>query len=115
MPNLPQQLLLILLFPTFLPAQETHNHPAPEKLGTVSFPISCKPSVQDQFNRGVALLHSFAYTEADASFQNVAKLDSQCAISVAHCAVSITAMVMWRHAFRSAVARYELRNEFNRA
>ncbi len=81
MPNLPQQLLLILLFPTFLPAQETHNHPAPEKLGTVSFLISCKPSVQDQFNRGVALLHSFAYTEADAAFQNVAKLDSQCAIA----------------------------------
>jgi len=81
MPNLPQQLLLILLFPTFLAAQETHNHPAPEKLGTVSFPISCKPSVQAQFNRGLALLHSFAYTEADAAFQNVAKLDPQCAIA----------------------------------
>ena len=81
MPNLPQQLLLILLFPTFLAAQETHNHPAPEKLGTVSFPISCKPSVQEQFNRGVALLHSFAYTEADTAFQHVAKLDPQCAIA----------------------------------
>jgi tetratricopeptide (TPR) repeat protein len=81
MPNLLQILLLILLFQTLAVAQETHNHPAPEKLGTVSFPISCKPAVQQQFDRGVALLHSFAYTEADAAFQNVAKLDPQCAIA----------------------------------
>jgi hypothetical protein len=69
-------------------AQETHNHPAPEKLGKVSFPVSCIPSVQEQFNRGVALLHSFAYTPAEETFQSVARLDSHCAM--AHWGVAMT-------------------------
>jgi hypothetical protein len=34
------------------------------KLGTVHFPISCSPSVQAPFERGVAMLHSFWYEEA---------------------------------------------------
>jgi hypothetical protein len=36
----------------FSSAQETHSHSAPEKLGKVSFPISCTPAVQDPFDRG---------------------------------------------------------------
>ena len=64
-----------------LASQQTHDHPAPEKLGTVSFPISCKPEVQQEFNRAVALLHSFAYHAADASFQTVASKDPHCAIA----------------------------------
>jgi len=45
------------------------SHGAPEKLGRVSFPISCIPAVQDPFGRGVALLHSFVYTAAEEAFQ----------------------------------------------
>ena len=78
---------LLLLVP-FSPAQETHIHNAPEKLGKVSFPISCAPAVQDQFNRGVALLHSFAYTAAEEAFQSVAKSDPQCAM--AHWGIAMT-------------------------
>ncbi len=81
MPHLRRIFLTLLLLPAFSAAQETHNHPAPEKLGTVSFPISCKPAVQQQFNRGVALLHSFAYADARNAFQDVATLDPQCAIA----------------------------------
>ena len=73
-------LSLLFLFPPSL-AQETHSHSAPERLGKVSFPISCAPAVQDQFDRGVALLHSFAYTDAEDAFQGVAKLDPQCAMA----------------------------------
>jgi tetratricopeptide (TPR) repeat protein len=62
-------------------AQETHNHPAPEKLGKVSFPVSCTPAVQEQFDRGVALLHSFAYTAAEHAFHGVAEQDPQCAMA----------------------------------
>jgi len=62
-------------------AQETHSHGALEKLGQVSFPISCKPSVQAEFNRGVALLHSFAYSAAVEVFQRVASADPQCAMA----------------------------------
>jgi tetratricopeptide (TPR) repeat protein len=73
--------LLLLLIVPFSTAQETHSHSAPEKLGKVSFPISCAPAVQEQFNRGVALLHSFAYTAAEDTFQRVAELDPTCAMA----------------------------------
>ena len=32
-----------------------HHHDASEKLGTVSFPVSCTPDSQKPFERGVAL------------------------------------------------------------
>src|SRR5271157_3990441 len=69
-------------------AQEVHEHSAPEKLGEVSFLISCKPAVQQQFNRGVALLHSFAYSAAESSFQGVAEQDHGCAM--AHWGIAMT-------------------------
>ncbi len=68
--HLPRLLLaLLLVLPASSAAQEAHNHAAPEKLGVVSFPISCRPEVQQQFDRGVALLHSFAYADARNAFQ----------------------------------------------
>lgn len=82
---------ILLLLPFFLPsayAQEMHDHPAPEKLGKVSFPISCSPPVQEPFNRAVALLHSFAYTAAAHAFQDVASTDPRCAI--AHWGIAMT-------------------------
>src|ERR1700761_4415337 len=61
---------------------ENHRHfDSNEKLGTVSFPTSCTHSVQNSFVRGVALLHSFAYEEADQQFQKIAKADPQCAMA----------------------------------
>jgi hypothetical protein len=62
-------------------AQEMHDHGVPEKLGKVSFPVSCAPAVQEQFNRGVALLHSFAYAPADETFHHVAEMDPKCAMA----------------------------------
>jgi hypothetical protein len=81
MPNRWRILLTLLLIVPFSIAQETHSHSAPEKLGNVSFPISCAPAVQEQFNRGVALLHSFAYAAAEDAFASVAKRDPRCAMA----------------------------------
>ena len=81
MPSLWQISACVLILLTPLSAQEAHSHGAPEKLGKVSFQVSCAPAVQDQFNRGVALLHSFAYTPAEAEFQSVAEKDPQCAMA----------------------------------
>jgi hypothetical protein len=66
-----------------LPAQsqETHSHPPPEILGTVSFPTSCSKNVARDFERSVALLHSFAYTAAEQSFRKVAAADPTCAMA----------------------------------
>ncbi|HEV2489610.1 MAG TPA: tetratricopeptide repeat protein [Candidatus Acidoferrales bacterium] len=50
-------------------------------LGAVSFPISCSPDVQSQFDTGVALLHSFQYQQAEQAFQDIAKEDSSCAMA----------------------------------
>jgi tetratricopeptide (TPR) repeat protein len=52
-----------------------------EKLGVVSFPVSCSPSVQPQFNRGVALLHDFWYEEAKPQFEAIAKADPTCSMA----------------------------------
>jgi tetratricopeptide (TPR) repeat protein len=70
------------LAPDLLSAQEPqHHHDDAEKLGTVSFPTSCAPTVESQFERGVALLHSFEYEVADAQFEEVLKKDSHCAMA----------------------------------
>lgn len=52
-----------------------------ERLGTVSFENSCKRSVKADFNRAVALLHSFWLDEARRTFEKVAAADPDCAIA----------------------------------
>jgi hypothetical protein len=77
-----------LLIAVSASCQESHDHGIPEKLGSVSFPISCAPAVQAEFNRGVALLHSFAYSAAATSFHKVAEQDTSCAM--AHWGIAMT-------------------------
>src|SRR5258706_12423975 len=55
--------------------------PAAERLGKVSFAVSCSPSVRAPFNRGVALLHDFWYDEAQPQFERIAKVDPECAMA----------------------------------
>jgi tetratricopeptide (TPR) repeat protein len=55
-----------------------HGHDAGEKLGRVNFVVSCNSAAQQQFNRGVALLHSFWYEEAAKAFVAVTKTDPKC-------------------------------------
>src|SRR5664279_1784111 len=88
MSHLGRILLTLLFLVPFSSAQETHDHPAPEKLGTVSFPTSCAPAVQEQFERAVALLHSFAYSAAENAFQSVTVADPKCAM--AHWGIAMT-------------------------
>ena len=45
------------------------------KLGTVHFPISCDPAVQEEFNRGVAFLHHFATQRAEETFTALLEMD----------------------------------------
>ncbi|HEY6253800.1 MAG TPA: hypothetical protein VI685_27910 [Candidatus Angelobacter sp.] len=74
--------LTLLAYPLSLVADDDHHHFDPnEKLGTVSFPISCATAMQKPFERGVALLHSFVYEEAARQFQDVERQDPHCAIA----------------------------------
>jgi hypothetical protein len=63
-------------------ADEEHRaHPAPEKLGAVTFPTSCRPDLEPAFERSIALLHSFAYTASEQGFRDIAAADPGCAIA----------------------------------
>ncbi|HEX3396960.1 MAG TPA: hypothetical protein VHS76_09675 [Steroidobacteraceae bacterium] len=70
-------LTLLLLSLLALPAA----HASTERLGTVSFAVSCAPAVQTSFVRGVALLHDFWYQEAQRQFEEIAKADPNCAMA----------------------------------
>jgi tetratricopeptide (TPR) repeat protein len=81
MPEIWRLLLTLPFIFSVSAAQGTHSHNIAEKLGEVSFPISCTPAAQEQFDRGVALLHSFAYNAAESTFQGVTRLDPRCAMA----------------------------------
>jgi tetratricopeptide (TPR) repeat protein len=59
------------------------------QLGLVHFNVSCSAAVQKPFERGVALLHSFWYEEAEKEFEQIAKDDPKCAMAHWGVAMSI--------------------------
>jgi hypothetical protein len=69
-------------------ASEHDGHAMPQALGEVNFPISCTAEAQDEFNHGMALLHSFWFAPAIESFSTVAELDPTCAM--AHWAIAMS-------------------------
>jgi tetratricopeptide (TPR) repeat protein len=52
-----------------------------EKLGKLSFPTSCDPKVQAEFERGVAMIHSYWFTIARRTFEQVLRQDANCAMA----------------------------------
>ena len=65
-----------------------HDELTQEQLGTVHFPVSCTPEAQKTFEKGVALLHSFWYEEAEKTFLDASKQDPKCAM--AHWGVALS-------------------------
>ncbi|MGA2388883.1 MAG: hypothetical protein ABSF97_07980 [Candidatus Sulfotelmatobacter sp.] len=92
----------VFLFSAFAASAVTDNNQAGDdqahhhedlttaQLGTVNFPVSCAPSVRKPFERGVALLHSFWYEEAEKEFIQIAVEDPNCVM--AHWGI---AMSLW--------------------
>jgi tetratricopeptide (TPR) repeat protein len=75
-------LILALALGRGLWADEAHQHAdEKEKLGTVSFPISCASDEQQSVERGIALLHSFWFDEAQRQFDEAVQKDPQCAMA----------------------------------
>ena len=68
--------------------QATHDHGAGEHFGSVHFPTSCSAAVQPQFDRAVAMLHSFFYPETDKAFQAIADREPSCAMAYWGVAIS---------------------------
>jgi tetratricopeptide (TPR) repeat protein len=84
-PSIALAALLVMAPPAAAQEKPAHAHGAPgqtqEKLGQVGFPVSCAPAVQKDFERAVALLHSFWYTAAVKAFTAVAEADPGCAMA----------------------------------
>jgi tetratricopeptide (TPR) repeat protein len=82
------RILTIVLLVSFLAARAPaidHQHQlgnaASEKLGKVHFETSCAPNVEEDFDRAVALLHSFEFGPAIEGFNSVLAEDSSCVIA----------------------------------
>jgi len=50
-----------------------------ERLGTVHFPVSC--AAQPEFNRAVAMLHSFWFPPANQAFRAIAAKEPACGMA----------------------------------
>ncbi len=74
-------LAVLLLMPLTAIAQEHDHGPANEKLGHVEFANSCAPAVQADFQRAVAMLHSFRYIETEKTFNSILARDPNCAMA----------------------------------
>jgi hypothetical protein len=80
----PSALIAVLAATLMFPgakAQEHEHGMALEKIGTVSFETSCNTSAQAQFNRAVALLHSFEFRRAIDGFGATLAADPSCTIA----------------------------------
>ncbi|HEX7787686.1 MAG TPA: hypothetical protein VF653_15825, partial [Methylomirabilota bacterium] len=81
-------LLVTLTALLFAPLPVAFAHDG-EKLGTVRFPVSCAPAVRADFERAVALLHSFWYEEAEKAFTAITTADATCAMGYWGIAMSV--------------------------
>src|SRR5437667_1624213 len=71
---------ILALQPAALRADSLSAAP-PDQLGKVNFPTSCAAEVQATIEKGVALLHSFQYTESEQTFADAATREPKCAIA----------------------------------
>ena len=62
-------------------AQPAHSKGTEKQLGKVHFETSCKPAAQKLFDRGMLYQHSFWYSAAKRTFDDVLKSDPNCAIA----------------------------------
>lgn len=74
--------------------QHDHQHGAAGQLGRVHFETSCAPAVAAEFDRGLALLHSFWFSAAIDAFTKVLAADPNC--GMAHWGI---AMSWWSNPF----------------
>jgi tetratricopeptide (TPR) repeat protein len=86
--------------------KDHHHHEdlTAAQLGTVAFPVSCAPAVQKPFERGVALLHSFWYEEAEKEFIQISADDPHCAMAHWGIAMSLWHQ-LWDHPDPKVISR----------
>ncbi len=73
--------LAAITFPASAHDEEDRSYRGNERLGKVAFPVTCEPKAQVEFNRSMALFHSFWFKPATQSFTNVLAHDPTCAMA----------------------------------
>src|SRR5438309_11181694 len=87
-----------------MPGMHHHHAPDGEKLGSVSFPVSCEAASKLPMERGVALLPSLGYVAATGQFTELVKTDASCAMT--HCGHAMRGFhELWAHADTAAIDR----------
>jgi tetratricopeptide (TPR) repeat protein len=96
---------LLIAAPAFAHDEgQHHEEMTAEQLGTVHFPTTCTENVQKNFERGVALLHSFWYEEAQKQFEQVAQDDPHCAMAYWGISMSLWHQ-LWNHPNAKTIAK----------
>ena len=76
------RLLCFCIFvPALMGAAQEPPHAGHERLGTVHFASSCNQQAQSELDHAVALLHSFEFGNAIASFRAVLSSDASCGVA----------------------------------
>jgi hypothetical protein len=95
-------ILLVLLGMSPLAAQQPADA---EKLGTVHFPVSCSADAQRQFDRALAMLHSFWYPQGLEAFSAITTVERDCAMAYWGIAMSARANPLVGAPDRAALER----------
>ena len=74
-------LLAAALVPFTLLAQDHEHQVDLGNIGKAHLATSCNEAAQKEFDRGVALIHSFWYAEAEKSFRRAADADPKCGMA----------------------------------
>ena len=82
------QLYFVIAAVLAIPACSSASETAPsdevlgDSVGTVNFPVECKPEAAAMVERGVALMHHMTYASAKQVFQEAAAKDPECAMAL---------------------------------
>ena len=84
-------LVVLALASPLVMASPEHEPPpsvAAEALGRVHLPVSCSRAAQEEFDRALAMLHSFWFPQATRAFTAVAQTDPDC--QMAHWGIAMS-------------------------
>jgi hypothetical protein len=102
---IPMAAILFAISAAAMPDDPPHHEDLTTfQLGSVHFPTSCDAKQQANFERGVALLHSFWYDEVEKQFTQIAKDDPKCAM--AHWGIAMGLWhQLWDHPDEKVIAQ----------
>jgi tetratricopeptide (TPR) repeat protein len=85
-------------------AEQTDGRRSNSGVGAVQFPVTTAPARQQEFNRAIAMLHSFWYEEVDKAFMQISEQDPSCGMAFWGVAMSLY-HPLWQPPDRASLRR----------